>query len=89
MYNGCLVIGRNSGGTKEQFDNGLKKTGKEIGLRFENIHELEKEMADVCERGVDYYADMIKRAQETVVSLYTVEHNVDQILDLYNKLINK
>ena len=89
MYNGSLVIGRNSGGTKEQLDNGLKKTGKEIGLRFGTIHELEKKMSDVCERGVDYYKDMIKRAQETVVSLYTVENNVDQILTLYESLTIK
>ena len=30
MYNNCVVIGRNTGGTKEQFDVGLAYTGKEI-----------------------------------------------------------
>ncbi len=34
MFNGSLVIGRDSGGIKEQFDNGVHVTGYEIGLRF-------------------------------------------------------
>lgn len=86
MYNGCLVIGRNTGGTKEQFDNGLKTTGYEIGLRFETEKDLEDAMATVCEKGVKRYADMIKRAQDTVVSLYTIENNVNQVVSMYNKL---
>lgn len=28
MFNGCLVIGRNTSGTKEQFDNGLDRHKK-------------------------------------------------------------
>ena len=40
MYNHCLVIGRNTAGTKEQFDNGLDQTGEEIGLRFDSDLEL-------------------------------------------------
>ena len=40
MANGCVVLGRNTAGTKEQFDNGVKMTGKEIGVRFIDDNEM-------------------------------------------------
>lgn len=40
MLSGCITIGRNTAGTKEQYDNGLQLTGEEIGFRFNNIDEL-------------------------------------------------
>ncbi len=44
MYNRCLVIGKNTAGTKEQFDNGFEQTGHEIGLRFHTDDELVAQM---------------------------------------------
>lgn len=86
MYNGCLVIGRKTGGTKEQFDNGLKTTGDRIGLEFETVKQLENAMIEVCTKGIGSYLDMVIRAQKTVLSLYTVENNVNQIITVYDNL---
>ena len=81
MLNYRPVVGRNTGGTKEQFDHGLKLTGKEIGYRFLNDKEMLDAMYNVVETDC---TDMCIRAHDVVVSSYTIEHNVDQIEDYYN-----
>lgn len=85
MLNHCLVIGRNTGGTKEQFDNGKNLYGKEIGLRFSNVEELAYHIQEVSS-GSKSYADICKRAFDTVTSLYTIEGQTDKILAIYNHL---
>lgn len=55
MFNGCLVIGRNTGGTKEQFDNGLNLQGCEIGLRFETEDELANRMLSIVNNGIETF----------------------------------
>lgn len=81
MLNYCPVVGRNTAGTKEQFDHGLKITGKEIGFRFLNDEEMFDAMCKAVETDC---TDMCIRAHDVVVSSYTVEHNVGQIENYYN-----
>lgn len=88
MLNGCIVIGRNEAGIKEQFDNGLKFTGKEIGLRFESQAELISRMQYVCDTPFDNFIPMIKAAQD-VIQKYTVSVNVEQIISFYDSVIRK
>lgn len=87
MFNGCLVIGRNIGGTKEQFDNGLELTGEEIGIRFEKDEELPAIMHAVVQNGIAYYEPMILRSQKVVRQLYTSERNAEQIYQFYQDII--
>lgn len=86
MFNGCLVIGRDTAGTKEQFDIGKEKSGSEIALRFNDIGELSKLIIDV-EDNVDRYYDMIKMSQDVVVDIYSIEKYSKRIIDLYKKEI--
>lgn len=86
MLNNTIVIGRNIGGTKEQFDNGLELEGKEIGLRFDTIEELEEHIGNLCELGQEPYKEMIEAAQRVVRRLYTIESNVDQIEQVYKNV---
>lgn len=86
MLNRTLVIGRNTGGTKEQFDNGLKLTGQEIALRCETVDEMARQMEEVCMKGQAYYADMIDRAEKVVREMYTIEKNVNQIIEIYKQV---
>lgn len=86
MLNHTIVIGRNTGGTKEQFDNGLKLTGGEIGLRCETVDDMAKHMEDIIQNGQDHYTEMIQRASETVRKLYTTENNTKQIEHIYNTI---
>lgn len=87
MFNGCLVIGKNTAGTKEQFDNGLKIHGSEIGLRFNTQTELSCILENLCINGHNDYQTLIHKAQETVVTLYSKKNNVDYIVKLYNEII--
>lgn len=88
MANGCLTIAKNAGGSKEQYDNGLDFTGKEIGLRFNNCEELTDLLIDVSSNGKLYYKDMIYRSQQTVKHYYSIDIYSRNILNLYNKIID-
>ena len=83
MFNGCLAIGRNTGGTREQFDNGLELQGQEIGLRYETTAELTQCLIDVTKNGLSYYDEMIRRGFDTVNKLYSNEANINNVYNLY------
>lgn len=78
MFNGCLVIGRNVAGTKEQFDNGVKWTGDEIGIRWNSVDELSQCMNNVVENGIESYYPYIERAIKACKH-YSVEQNALKI----------
>lgn len=88
MANGCLTIARNSGGSKEQYDNGLELTGREIGLRFDDEEELTGILMEVSSKGKNYYEDMIIDSQKTITRFYTVETYCKDVLDFYQKILN-
>ena len=90
MFCGCLVIGRNTGGTKEQFDNGLTLEGDEIAIRFDNDEDLASIMENISMNGVESYYSMIKRSQKVVMQCYTIDISADVVYGLYeNMLKNK
>lgn len=78
-FNGCLVIGRNTGGTREI----LQATG---GFLFDNIDTLVEQMEDVCRLSNDEYRDMALTAQKKAVALYSTESNSKQIYNIYKQL---
>ena len=86
MYNHCLVVGRDTAGTKEQFDNGLKLTGKEIGLRFQDDADITRIMFDIEKND---YSDYVDRAFKVASSLYGAEKNALRIFNLYKKILKK
>ena len=85
MLNGCLVIGRNTAGTKEQFDNGLHSLGKEIGLRFNNVEELASKMMWACQANDEEIKVYTTGARE-IVAKYTIERSCEQLSQLYSHL---
>lgn len=86
MLNSCLVIGRNTAGTKEQFDNGLLLTGEEIGLRFETTEELVDRMEDALTNPNTY---MREKAFEVVTQKYTMQSHIQQLVNFYNDILYK
>ena len=83
MFCNCLVIGRNTTGTKEQFDNGVLKTGKEIGLRFENLDDLVNCMKKAI---TDDTKSIKERAKSTVIDLYTSSKSNEMLETFYYKI---
>lgn len=88
QFNGALVLGLDTAGTKEQFDNGLEITGEEIALRYTTHQELVKAMCDVLDNGVEYYFPMIERSQIVVRKLYTTESCSMNVYNLYKRILN-
>lgn len=84
MAMGCPVVGRNTAGTKEQFDKGLEYTGQEIGLRFNTDEELLDQMRFALTHDC---TAMTERAQRTVFHFYTDEEYVRRIETLYNEIL--
>lgn len=89
MMNGCLVVGRDLAGTKEQFDNGLNFIGEEIALRYKTVEELSSIMVDVVRKGIESYFSMIENAQKTVVNFYTIEESAKQVYNFYKEICQK
>ena len=86
MFNGSLVIGRDSGGIKEQFDNGVHVTGDEIGLRFNTREELISQFMLLTE-DASFIEPYIDRSQECVKKLYSNDNNAKSILSFYEKIL--
>lgn len=89
MFNGCLVIGHDTGGTKEQFDNGKELCGKEIGLRYDTEEQLTHRLIEVATHSPAYYEDMLRMAANTVDRLYSIEKHVDNVYGVYTAILSK
>lgn len=73
MFNGCLTIGRNTGGTKEQFNLGHDITGDDVGLAFLNTIELKNIMIRVENMPKHTYDRIILRAQKFASEYFSIE----------------
>lgn len=85
MLNGCIVIGNNTAGTKEQFDNGLKETKKEIAFRYNTKEELEDLLLKALTENTQ---EMQQCAHDVVCNNYTIERNATEIEEFYNDVLN-
>ncbi|CAM2978959.1 glycosyltransferase family 4 protein [Shewanella loihica] len=84
MYQGTLVIGRDTGGTSE-----ILKDSKGIhyGFLFNSIDELTKLMHEVVDLSPDEYTKMARSAQRRTLDKYTINRNFREISDVYNTLM--
>ena len=87
MQQGCLVIANNTGGTKEQLDNGLREEGEEIALRYETVEQLASLLIEVGENPVNHYMPYLERAFRVINKLYTIENNVQQVFTFYKEIL--
>lgn len=77
-FSGCMIIGRNTGGTKEI----MKETG---GLSFYSIKDLQERMHEVAKMSDAKYLGIAQRAQERAVNLFSIEHSADAVYELYRQ----
>ena len=93
MYQGALVVGNNTGGTKEQLDNGKRLTGEEIGLSYVTQEHLVQHLLDITHAihnatFVAAYEPMILRGQRIVRELYSNEQYAKNIMNFYEEIIS-
>lgn len=89
MFNHCLVIGKDTAGTKEQFDNGRSYTQKEIGIRFTNAHELLVALNDAVLLSDEVYMETVNDAYNVVMKHYTIGRHVEQVEAFYKKVVDE
>ena len=89
MLNGSLVIGRDTTGTKEQFDNGVIITGQEIGIRFNNDNELIEKMHYVVSLSKERDNEYTKCAKTVVVHLDTPKKCADDIYNFFKYILEQ
>ncbi len=87
VANGSLVIGRDTGGTHEQFENGLQLTGREIGLRFNSIEDLVQCLHEATRMDNDTRFKFVSSAQEALRNLYTDKQSAGAVLTFYNQIL--
>lgn len=89
MMNGCLVVAHNTAGLKEQFDNGVLVTGREIGLRYMTTSELSERLIQIDSMTNKDMKQYMADAYQTAYSLYTSQINVQSVYRFYNQIIAK
>ena len=87
MLNHCLVIGRNTAGTKEQFDNGLRITNEEIGIRFNDTHNLQSVLEDIDSISDNQYQHITNLAYRVASQSYSAESNAESIYKFYTECL--
>lgn len=81
-FSGCIVIGRNTAGTKEILD----YTG---GLQYNgSINDLVEKMNKIVTISEKEYNDLALQAMEKAKSMYSIEANGKNIYNIYNKIIS-
>lgn len=81
LFYGCMVIGRNTGGTKEILD----ETG---GLQFSTNDELFSQMVNIVNMPEQEYRQSIIKAQSRAKELYSVEAHIDAVDLFYKEIIS-
>lgn len=89
MFNGTIVIGKDTGGTKEQMDNGKALAKTEIAFRYKNLQDLTDLLFYVQNLNKDTYMAMAKKAQEVVCELYDKGQQSKEIYRFYKQIINE
>ena len=88
MSQGCVVIGNDTTGMKEQFDKGKELTGDEIGFRYRGVSELTRVLELVSSENMDFSA-IRERARQVVFNEYPVSKMVGNVEEFYLKILNR
>ena len=85
-FNKCLIIGKNTGGTAEQIENGIKLFGKEAGIKYQTNDELLQILIAISQNAD--YGNVIDTAYRCATTLYSIETCSDNIYKLYSSILN-
>lgn len=80
-FNNCIVIGKNTGGTKEI----LEKTG---GFLFSTEEEMLQRMFQIVEMSDAEYASISNSACNEAIRLFSVERNIEQTCEFYKRILS-
>lgn len=84
MLHSCLVIGRDTAGTKEQFDNALRISGMEVGFRFNSQRTLLKQL--YAASSDEDFDKMREGGRKAVLKNHSVQRYVSQVTNYYSEI---
>lgn len=87
MFNKTVVIGKNTSGTREQFDNLDEYVGKKISLRYQTEVELVERMFEVENLSSELRFEIVEKSFEVVNSLYSNEISASQVYEYYKTVL--
>ena len=83
FFNGCMVIGRNTGGTKEIMD----QTG---GISFMGgPDKLAEKIEQVITMTKEEYKQIVLKGQKKAAKTFSIEQNIDHIFNLYQYIFQR
>ncbi|MDE5886270.1 MAG: glycosyltransferase family 4 protein [Muribaculaceae bacterium] len=88
MFNQCVIIGRNTGGLKEQFDIGLRSEQKEIGFRFNNTRELTEIMLTTENLTEEERFQLTEAALQVANKFFSIESNIELTDEFFKNITN-
>ncbi len=84
MVNHCPVLGRMTGGTREQMINGLEYEGAPIAIPFNDEDDLVEALHIVTTNDT---SEMVERAYDMVKSHYTIEKCGEEVEKFYKDIL--
>lgn len=88
MSVGCLVIGRQTGGTLEQIENSRKVVGYSVAFGFDDTEGLCKQMETIAGSDSEAFCDTRRDGIRTVREFYTRRSNGEKVLDFYEQILH-
>lgn len=89
MFNGTIVIGKNTGGTKEQFNNAYDLTGEDIAFRYNTDEQLPQKLLECENLQKKHYMQLAIKGQQVVCELYDIGTQSKKIYDFLMHLNNQ
>ena len=80
---GCMVIGRNSAGTKEIL------TSTKGGFLYNDKEDLKNCILQASNMTSDETIEFMRESRETAINLYNNEKSAQEVLDLYYSIVKK
>lgn len=87
MFNGCLVVGKNTAGTKIQFDNCKKYAGRDLAVRYYTDEEMLCALINITLNQIEDIKEILADAQQSVIGIYSTDTSSSAVYNYYNKIL--
>ena len=87
MFNGCLVVGKNTAGTKIQFDNCKKYAGRDLAVRYYTDEEMLCALINITLNQIEDIKEILADAQQSVIGIYSTDTSSAAVYNYYNKIL--
>lgn len=88
MFNDCLVIGKNTAGTKEQIELVNNEAKKKVAYLYNGSEELKNFLLETDNLDISSYHEMILAAKQIVIKKFSIERNINMTEEYLNYILD-